>query len=184
MKKAAETWDTTHDLRDRKWQIGDSARLGPSYVAGPSPRPSTSGPSPWGLKGQHFARLQAMASPLHRPRHGWVPAHSLASLPLRKQFPVSLVSRSKRRRTLVGQLLRECQSAGFRKEKPMPFYISECKLADGLAPGLDPPKGDCDFLSVFSSQTERRADSRARVPAATARTDLGERRVAPGLRNC
>lgn len=46
-----EFW-TPDLLGDRKWQIRDPARLGPSYIPGPLPRPPTSGSSPPGLKGQ------------------------------------------------------------------------------------------------------------------------------------
>ena len=59
--------DTRDLFRDRKWQIGDPARLGPLIYQGPSPRLSTSGSSPSSLKGQDPAPNQPKDIP--RPHH-------------------------------------------------------------------------------------------------------------------
>lgn len=56
-------WDARDLHGDRKWQIGDPARLGPLIYRGPLPRPSTSGSSPSSLKGQSSAQSNPRAPP-------------------------------------------------------------------------------------------------------------------------
>lgn len=86
--------DTRDLFRDRKWQIGDPARLGPLIYQGPSPRLSTSGSSPSSLKGQDPAPNQPKDIPARTIWFCRVPF--LPSLPSSKKATFCFSSKSRK----------------------------------------------------------------------------------------
>lgn len=66
MRKTEGIWRARHLFRDRKWQIGDPARLGPPYIPGPFATPIHFRVLLLKLKGQDLAPLWPEDTP--RPR--------------------------------------------------------------------------------------------------------------------